>query len=45
MISDAAFLFRIPVVFIGIVLIGIIGLCLNPIINFFESRYVHWKGR
>jgi NitT/TauT family transport system permease protein len=45
MISDAALIFRIPVVFIGIALIGVIGLCLYGIINFLETRYVHWRGR
>ena len=45
MISDAALLFRIPVVFIGIALIGAIGLVLNLTLNFIEGRIVHWKGR
>jgi len=45
MISDAALLFRIPVVFIGIALIGAIGLVLNLGLNALESRIVHWKGR
>lgn len=45
MISDAATLFRIPVVFIGVALIGIIGLMLNLGLNKLESQIVHWKGR
>ena len=45
MISDAALLFRIPVVFIGIALIGVIGLVLNLALNALETRIVHWKGR
>jgi len=45
MISDAALLFRIPVVFIGIALIGAIGLALNLALNALESKIVHWKGR
>lgn len=45
MISDAALLFRIPVVFIGIALIGVIGLLLNWGLNALEARVVHWKGR
>jgi NitT/TauT family transport system permease protein len=45
MIADAALTFRIPVVFIGIVLIGAIGLGLNFMINLLESRLVHWRGR
>jgi ABC-type nitrate/sulfonate/bicarbonate transport system permease component len=45
MISDAALLFRIPVVFIGIALIGLIGLLMNLTLNWIEARVVHWKGR
>ena len=45
MISDAALLFRIPVVFIGIALIGVIGVVLNLTLNFIEGRIIHWKGR
>ena len=45
MISDAALLFRIPVVYIGVALIGAIGLLLNFTLNFVEGRIVHWKGR
>ena len=45
MISDAAQTFRIPVVFIGIGLIGAIGLLLNVVLNVTESSLVHWKGR
>jgi len=45
MISDAALLFLIPVVFIGIALIGAIGLLLNISLNVIEAKVVHWKGR
>jgi NitT/TauT family transport system permease protein len=45
MISDAAQLFRIPVVFIGIALIGVIGLALNFALSASENKLVHWKGR
>jgi ABC-type nitrate/sulfonate/bicarbonate transport system permease component len=45
MISDAALLFRIPVVFIGVALIGVIGLLMNLALNFVEAKIVHWKGR
>ena len=38
-------LFRIPVVYIGVVLIGAIGLLLNFTLNWVEGRIVHWKGR
>lgn len=45
MISDAALTFRIPAVFIGIALIGLIGLALNIALNLLEGKVVHWKGR
>lgn len=45
MISDAAQLFQIPVVFIGIILIGVIGLLLNAFLTWSEERIVHWKGK
>ena len=45
MISDAALTFRISAVFIGIALIGLIGLLLNIGLNLLESKVVHWKGR
>jgi ABC-type nitrate/sulfonate/bicarbonate transport system permease component len=45
MISDAALLFRIPVVYIGVALIGAIGLLLNLSLNLIETKIIHWKGR
>ncbi|HMN78881.1 MAG TPA: ABC transporter permease [Burkholderiaceae bacterium] len=45
MIADAALTFRIAAVFIGIALIGLIGLALNIALNFLEARVVHWRGR
>ncbi len=45
MISDAALTFRIPAVFIGIGLIGAIGLLLNVTLSLMETWLVHWKGR
>lgn len=45
MINQAALLFQIPIVFIGIILIGVIGLGLNLLINLIESRLIHWRGR
>lgn len=45
MISDAAQLFRISVVYIGIILIGAIGLLMNLSLSFLENRIVHWRGR
>lgn len=43
MISDAAQLFRIPVVFIGIACIGVIGLLLNAALNALQCYLVHWE--
>ena len=45
LISDAALLLRIPTVFVGIALIGAIGLALNGILNAVEFRVVHGSGR
>jgi len=45
MISDAAQLFQIPVVFVGIGLIGLIGLILNFMLGATETKLIHWKGR
>ncbi|TCS38007.1 NitT/TauT family transport system permease protein [Paucimonas lemoignei] len=45
MIADAAQMFQIPVVFIGIALIGVIGLLLNFILGWLEKVLVHWNGR
>lgn len=45
MINNAALLFDIPTVFIGIALIGLIGLILNSVIGLIEGRLVHWRGR
>lgn len=45
MINQAALFFDIPTVFIGIILIGIIGLALNLALSFLENKLVHWRGR
>lgn len=45
MISDAAQFFQIPVVFIGIGLIGTIGLALNTLLGWMETKLIHWRGR
>ncbi len=45
MVSNAALLLQVPVVFIGIGLIGVVGLILNGIILFAERKIVHWSGR
>lgn len=45
MVNNAALQLQIPVVFIGIGLIGLIGLILNGVISLAERRVVHWIGR
>jgi NitT/TauT family transport system permease protein len=45
MISNAALLFQIPVVYVGVALIGILGLAMNLALNAIEAKVVHWKGR
>jgi NitT/TauT family transport system permease protein len=45
MINNAALQLQIPIVFIGIGLIGIVGLILNGIILLGERKIVHWSGR
>lgn len=45
MIADAAQFFQIPVVFIGIGLIGPIGLFFNALLSWIEIRLIHWRGR
>lgn len=45
MIMDAATFFRIPDVYIGVLLIGIIGLVLTGILEFIEARLLHWAGK
>lgn len=45
MVSNAALLLQVPIVFIGIGLIGAVGLVLNSAIIFAERKIVHWAGR
>ena len=45
MILDAATFFRIPTVYVGIILIGIIGFAIERIIGTFERRIVHWADK
>jgi NitT/TauT family transport system permease protein len=42
---DAATFFRIPAVYVGIALIGVIGFAIDRIISFAERRLVHWSAR
>jgi NitT/TauT family transport system permease protein len=45
MIMDAATFFRIPVVYVGIILIGLIGFAIERVIATLEHRFVHWSNR
>lgn len=45
MIMDAATFFRIPTVYVGIVLIGIIGFAIERVIAALERRLIHWSNR
>ncbi len=45
MIMDATTFYRIPVVYIGVALIGVVGFMLEGGVTLLEQRYVHWKGR
>lgn len=45
MIMDASIFYRIPELFIGILMIGVIGFILEQFIEIFETRFVHWKGK
>ncbi|MEO6985815.1 MAG: ABC transporter permease [Paralcaligenes sp.] len=45
MIMDATTFYRIPIVFIGILTIGLIGLLMESILLLIEIRALHWRGR
>lgn len=45
MITDATTFFRIPLVFVGILTIGLIGLLLESILLMVEKRALHWRGK
>jgi NitT/TauT family transport system permease protein len=45
MIMDAATFFRIEDVYVGIFLIGLVGLILEYILTSLERKHVHWSGR
>lgn len=44
MIMDAATFFKIPDIYIGILLIGLIGFVLEAIVRQVENRLLHWRG-
>lgn len=45
MIMDATTFYRIPIVFIGIITIGLVGLVLEAALLLVERRVLHWRGR
>jgi len=45
LIMDAGTFFRIPDLYVGIFLIGLIGLLLERGLTLFERRFVHWSGK
>jgi ABC-type nitrate/sulfonate/bicarbonate transport system permease component len=45
MIMDATTFYRIPVVYVGIITIGLIGLALEGALLAFERRLLHWRGK
>lgn len=44
-IMDAATFFRIPAVYVGVLLIGLIGFIIDRMINVAERRLIHWQSR
>jgi NitT/TauT family transport system permease protein len=44
MIMDAATFFKIADIYIGLVLIGVIGFVLEAIVRQIENRLLHWRG-
>ena len=44
-VMDAATFFRIPDIYIGILLIGLIGLAIEMAERRMERRLLHWRGR
>ena len=45
MIMDASTFFRIPFVYLGIAIVGLIGLLLEVLTGRLEARLLHWLGR
>ncbi|MCC7327140.1 MAG: ABC transporter permease [Burkholderiales bacterium] len=45
MIMDAATFFRIPEVYVGIMIVGIIGFVLESIVRLLENKTCHWAGK
>jgi len=45
MVMDATTFFRVPDVYIGIIIIGLIGVTLEVITFFIDRRVLHWAGK
>lgn len=45
MIEDAATFYRISAVYVGVILIGGIGLAMTTTLNWIEHRLIHWAGK
>ncbi|MGH7662325.1 MAG: ABC transporter permease, partial [Vulcanimicrobiaceae bacterium] len=45
MIEDAATFYRIKDVYVGVILIGVIGLLMNATLEAIERRALHWSGK
>lgn len=45
MILDAATFFRVPYIYIGVLLIGLIGLAIDSLLAALQHRIVHWEGK
>jgi ABC-type nitrate/sulfonate/bicarbonate transport system permease component len=45
MIMDASTFFRVTDVYVGLIVIGIVGFLLESIIAFVEIRVIHWSGQ
>jgi NitT/TauT family transport system permease protein len=45
MIEDAATFYRIAAVYVGVILIGGIGLLMTTLLNWAEHRLIHWAGK
>jgi NitT/TauT family transport system permease protein len=45
MVMDATTFFRVPDVYIGIIIIGLIGLCLETVMSALDRMLLHWAGK
>jgi NitT/TauT family transport system permease protein len=45
MIEDAATFYRIAAVYVGVILIGGIGLAMTATLSWIEHRLIHWAGK